>query len=220
MAIKKDAVKKAGTGVKQRNRKSDLEMRTVSPLEKSFCEEYLVNGNNLAGAYRSVFMAEIPKEKQSDAMSDMARQKAFSVVSKPHVREYIMMRKKEIYQAHNIYTDLKVFNTLIAIIDADATDIYDENFKIRPVSEWSSDLRKAVKKITVKDTKFGKDVSVEMMDKNAAIHKLSLHIDFYRKSEGAAKKRETPALTQNNYFGMDKAQLEAEKERLMKRINI
>lgn len=105
--------------------------------QKHFCEEYIANGFNAQQAYMKAFN----KDRITDASYP------YTLLSKPHIKEYIDKRRKEIYDALNIDA-MRVIQELADMAFASKDDqVYVPSIKLRALEQLSKNLGLQTQKI-------------------------------------------------------------------------
>lgn len=103
----------------------------LTDLQARFAEEYLVDLNGTKAAIRAGSTADRPD------------QAAYEFLRNPDVQEYIQAMQAERSRATKI--DAKwLLDRLAAEAQADVNDIYDEDGRIRPISEWPMIFRQGL----------------------------------------------------------------------------
>lgn len=105
-------------------------MAQLTEKQKRFCEEYIANGFNVQRAY----MAAYNKEQNNHASYP------YELIAKPHVKEYIEARRKEIYDSLNIDA-MRVIQELAEMAFASKDDkVYVPTIKLRALEQLSKNL--------------------------------------------------------------------------------
>lgn len=153
---------------------------TLTDKQKLFCEYYVENFNGADAARRAGYS------------KDTARQQADQTLSKIYIQQYIDHYRRELYARNRVTVD-EIVTDLTARMRLDASDFYDEDGKLKKLSEMSPAARKMIdsiekEEITVKGVTT-KKLKVKLSSRDAAIDKLMKHLGGYENSEVEAGRK-------------------------------
>src|SRR5262249_45227091 len=144
--------------------------RSLTEKQRRFVAEYLIDRNGTA-AYRRAF----PRAGYNTARTEAAR-----LLAKPCIRDELRAARQE--HARRCRTDAaRVTRELATIAFADIRDIFDDGWRMVPLSEIPPATRRAISRVTVRRTPNGAElVSVVLSPKLAALDRLARHLGLYK----------------------------------------
>lgn len=132
----------------------------INEKEKRFCVFYLEKYNGARAARKSGYS------------KDTARQIAYELLTKPHIKAYL----KELLSNINIDEYLpgeRLIKVLAAQIFVDASDYYNEDGTLKPFSKLTKDQRAAIQSLDITDWESdkasGQKRKLKLYDKQKAI---------------------------------------------------
>lgn len=102
---------------------SDAPMPGLTPKQRRFVEEYLLDLNATAAAIRAGYSQKTTNEQGAQ------------LLGKPHVRAAIDAGKIKRSDKLEVDADF-VLQRLVAEADADLADLFDDNNDLKPVKDW------------------------------------------------------------------------------------
>lgn len=139
----------------------------MTPRQKRFCEEYLVDLNGSAAAIRAGY-SEAGAKKQ-----------AHEILSKPDVKAWIAARAKKSAEK----MELKAENVLAELMRLGFVDVagaFDESGRLKPVHEMPEDVRRAISSIEVVEDHDGDIVKkVRFWDKPKSLELLGKNLKLF-----------------------------------------
>lgn len=166
-------------------------MAKLTPKQKLFCDEYLID-LNATRAYKKAYI--------NIKNDDTAAVNGNRLLRNAKVKEYLDKRMKDREKRTEITQDM-VLKELAAIAfsnGADFAKVTDDNMvKIVPTDELSEDKKKAIS--AIKETKFG--INIETCDKVKALELIGKHLGMFK------DKLELSGNVNNPYEGLTTEQL-------------
>lgn len=108
----------------------------LSDKQERFCEEYLIDLNATQSAIRAGYAEKSARTQGSRLLTNDDIQKRISQLQAD--------------RSHRVKVDADyVLRRLVDMAELDYADIFDDNFCIKPISEWSETWRKALNGIEV-----------------------------------------------------------------------
>ena len=150
------------------------EERELTDKEHRFCVEYSVN-DNATRAYQRTYKGSY----------HTARTEGAKLLAKPCIRQEIdelktARNKRLAIDADDIIRKFKILS------DYDAADFYDDDGRLRPLSELDPDLRFVIGGIDVSESITGEEgdgisrlMKIKLPDKNAALTALAKHLMLF-----------------------------------------
>lgn len=141
----------------------------LSPKQRLFCEEYLIDLNATKSALRAGYSPRTAQEIGSENLS------------KPLIQSYIQELKSRRSEKTEI-TAQKVLNELAKIGFSNIQDYIKEGFTIDEISKLEKDKASAIESVKIKQI-YGDfpstEVSFKLHDKLSALEKIAKHIGFF-----------------------------------------
>lgn len=153
--------------------------RQLTPKQRAFVDEYLVDCNVCAAAKRAGYS---PKSIHADG---------YKLLRKPHVMAAVREAMDERSRRTRISAD-KVLDLLARMAFFDVRQLFDEEGRLKPVAEWPEEASSAVAGMDVAELpgKGGVVRKVKFADKRAAAADLGKHLGMF--AEKPEKKETEP----------------------------
>jgi len=149
---------------------------TLTGRERKFAMEYVSNGGNATAAYRAAY--------STDRMKDMTiSRRAVEVKDRPKVAAEIERLRAETKKRWRLEID-RVLEELAYIATLDPSDIFNDDWTPKPLSEVPEHARRAISAIKKKEASgatMEETVEVKLIDKNAALEKFMKYLGAYEK---------------------------------------
>ena len=156
------------TPVKAKPEPQDSASYIVQALQhEAFCRAYIRFGNGVKALSESGM--SVPK------LSHAASQRASKLLASDPVKARIKEICHEIESKHAVNLD-SIISVHSNIMRANASDIFDDDFKVKPKSQWSEQLRRSVRKIDITERYVGEvrivETKIDFADKAASANAL------------------------------------------------
>lgn len=140
--------------------------KELTPKQKMFCKEYLIDLNATRAAIRAGY-----SEKT-------ARKIANENLTKPDIQEYIQAQMNKRAAKIEITAD-KVLQEIAKMAFANVQDLYDEHGILKPISELPRDVAAAVQSVKVNLTEACAVQEVKLWDKKGTLELLGKHLRLF-----------------------------------------
>ncbi len=159
------------------NKNNNKEKGKLTPKQKRFCEEYVIDLNSTQAAIRAGYSKKTAKEQ------------GYENHTKPHIKEYIEELQKEIQDRNKITVD-ECVSLLAKIARHDIADFYKEDGSLKSIHEIPKDSRMAIAELSVFEEFQGKGSDRELigfmkkvktLDRKGVIVELMKHLGGYKK---------------------------------------
>lgn len=146
-------------------------MKDLTPKQKRFCDEYLVDYNATQAAIRAGYL-------KSSATSQASR-----LLTNANVSAYIASKVKRVEQKLEISAERTLLE-LARVAYTPATAFYDENGNLIPVHKLGADAAACVSGIEIEEIKeegavVGTLRKIKRFDKNSALTNLAKHFKLF-----------------------------------------
>lgn len=151
---------------------ADTSTRALTERQRRFVDAYADHGVGARAA------------RQAGYSEDTAREIAHENLSKPHIVEAIKIRRKELVEQAGVRPDA-VLRMIASIATFDVAEIFDDNGRVKEVSEMSDVARRVVAGIdtTTLSTKDGSSFTttskVKIPDRLRALELLARHLALF-----------------------------------------
>lgn len=144
----------------------------LTPRQKRFAEEYVIDLNGEAAAKRAGFSAK------------SANQQAVHLKNIPHVAEYIHQLQSKKFQALKIDAE-NVLRRILQIAEADIAEAYDDRGYLKPIKDIPENVRLCISAVKVYEEfegqgrdreQIGEVREVKFWNKVDALHMLAKHL--------------------------------------------
>jgi phage terminase small subunit len=144
-----------------------IEQLPLTPKQQRFCDEYLTDMN----ATRAALAAGYSK---ATAMNGQLMQI-------PKIRAYIEHHTR---QAANVMevSRFELLRELSRIAFANMGDYFDDEGKLKPMQQLSTDQKAAIWNIRITENDKGSSMTLRLNNKLSAIEKLAKHLGFYKQN--------------------------------------
>lgn len=143
----------------------------LTPKQKRFCEEYLIDLNGTRAAIRAKY-----SKKTAGVM-------ASENLKKPNVSAYLAQLAQKRSEKTEITAE-RVLAELAKLAFFNRADVQDEDGNTKPLKEWSRDQLAAVQEVTESTIMVGKRKSVKTLktkvaDKKGSLELLGRHLKLF-----------------------------------------
>lgn len=172
---------KKGSKPKPRAKKGTEVLTKLSPKQRRFCEEYLIDLNGTQAAIRAGYSERTANEQ------------AAQLLAKLSIKDYIKELQAEIQERNRITID-ELVQTLAAFVRLDPKDLFDENGLVKNLNDMTESARKCITELKLMeissfDGPVGMMKTIKLTSKLEAIEKLMKHLGGYEK-DNEQKKQE------------------------------
>ncbi len=148
-------------------------MSKLTPKQKRFCEEYVIDLNGTQAAIRAGY-----SENSANVISS-------ENLAKPNIKEYITELQKEISERNKITVD-ECVSLLAKMARFDIAELYDNTGAIKSIHDIPEDTRLAIEAIDTEDMRMegmtmGSVNKVKLSSRRANIIELMKHLGGYEK---------------------------------------
>ena len=144
--------------------------------QEKFCQEYVKNGGNASAAYRASYDTKRLKQESVNRL-------AYELMQNIKITSRIESLQKAAQKRTEITID-RVLKEIAAIAFVDASDIWDDDGNMKPISQIPESARRAIvgleKKVVVGQS-VEETLKAKLADKNAALEKLMKHLGGYER---------------------------------------
>ncbi len=142
-------------------------LKELSPKQKRFCQEYLIDLNATKAAVRSGYSKKTAKEQGSRLLTNVA------------VSEFIKSNQDNTAKRLEITAQM-VSDELYKVGFANIQDYIKKGFTIEDIQKLKKEHAAAIESISIEETKFGTKVKFKLHDKISALEKLGKHIGYFK----------------------------------------
>jgi hypothetical protein len=144
-----------------------IEQLPLTPKQQRFCDEYLTDMN----ATRAALAAGYSK---ATAMNGQLMQI-------PKIRAYIEHHTRQAAQVMEV-SRFEMLRELSRIAFANMGDYFDDEGKLKPMQQLTTDQKAAIWNIRITENDKGSSMTLRLNNKLSAIEKLAKHLGFYKQN--------------------------------------
>ncbi|WP_320052797.1 terminase small subunit [uncultured Acetobacteroides sp.] len=156
-----------------------MKKTALSPKQRRFCEEYLIDLNATQAAIRAGY-----SERTAGSIGQ-------ENLKKPEIKTFIKNLREEVRERNRIKLD-ELIQTLAAIVRLDPVDLFNDNGTIKNLSDMPEAARKCITELKLMeissvDGPIGMMKTIKLTSKLEAIEKLMKHLGGYEKDNEQRK---------------------------------
>ncbi len=144
--------------------KTTIEQLPLTPKQQRFCDEYLKDMNATRAALAAGY-------SRTTALNGQ-------LMTLPKIKAYIKLRVKKTSTKMELARD-EFLTELRRIAFANMGDYFDDDNKLKPMSELTRDQKAAIWNIRVTENAEGSHLQLRLNNKLSALEKLAKHLGFY-----------------------------------------
>lgn len=154
----------------------EVERSPLTPRQKRFVEEYLLDRNGASAYYRAFGRTHPDGSLKSEATGAV---EACRLLANPNVQNELKLGEERIVAALRVNQE-RIVDTYAAIAFVDPADAFEVDVvgrtKCRPPMDLPPALRRAITQIEVKDTPHGQTFKYKFTPREVALEKLCKHL--------------------------------------------